>query len=376
MPIMHLERNWKLYNMKRKIFLFLIVLFSHQIFAQTNFNALYLQTYRQAIDFYNNQEYGKALKYAEDSIVYKKDLIQSEVNLLVNSLAPKEVSSVGEKIDNVLKILTEREDKDAIDIINKYLKLKGYDFFQDSISNLLDYIKGNIDFPEADKLIGDVYKIDTEYEFAKYYYEKALKKSEILNIPNEKYEILYMLADIEYLQNNFSEMEKWLLMIIAEDNNYKNKALQTSLVNTINKNNKKAVEDFFKLYRADGIYCIQAYDKLSSYYKENNQTEKSLFFSSLSVLTIFSRLYDYIEKRESDFKYTDFASFLKELTFHQDLLDWCDEMSFWKKLNEFSRIVAFSGNNEFSKSLLRILMKNIPVEYYQKEAVLLLEQSN
>ena len=71
-----------------------------------------------------NQEYGKALKYAEDSIVYKKDLIQSEVNLLVNSLAPKEVSSVGEKIDNVLKILTEREDKDAIDIINKYLKLK------------------------------------------------------------------------------------------------------------------------------------------------------------------------------------------------------------------------------------------------------------
>ena len=362
--------------MKRKIFLFLIVLFSHQIFAQTNFNALYLQTYRQAIDFYNNQEYGKALKYAEDSIVYKKDLIQSEVNLLVNSLAPKEVSSVGEKIDNVLKILTEREDKDAIDIINKYLKLKGYDFFQDSISNLLNYIKGNIDFPEADKLIGDVYKIDTEYDFAKYYYEKALKKSEILNIPNEKYEILYMLADIEYLQNNFSEMEKWLLMIIAEDNNYKNKALQTSLVNTINKNNKKAVEDFFKLYRADGIYCIQAYDKLSSYYKENNQTEKALFFSSLSVLTIFSRLYDYIEKRESDFKYTDFASFLKELTFHQDLLDWCDEMSFWKKLNEFSRIVAFSGNNEFSKSLLRILMKNIPVEYYQKEAVLLLEQSN
>ena len=162
----------------------------------------------------------------------------------------------------------------------------------------------------------------------------------------------------------------------SEDNNYKNKALQTSLVNTINKNNKKAVEDFFKLYRADGIYCIQAYDKLSSYYKENNQTEKALFFSSLSVLTIFSRLYDYIEKRESDFKYTDFASFLKELTFHQDLLDWCDEMSFWKKLNEFSRIVAFSGNNEFSKSLLRILMKNIPVEYYQKEAVLLLEQSN
>lgn len=376
MPIMHLERNWKLYSMKRKIFLFLIVLFSHQIFAQTNFNALYLQTYRQAIDFYNNQEYGKALKYAEDSIVYKKDLIQSEVNLLVNSLAPKEVSSVGEKIDNVLKILTEREDKDAIDIINKYLKLKGYDFFQDSISNLLDYIKGNIDFPEADKLIGDVYKIDTEYDFAKYYYEKALKKSEILNIPNEKYEILYMLADIEYLQNNFSEMEKWLLMIISEDNNYKNKALQTSLVNTINKNNKKAVEDFFKLYRADGIYCIQAYDKLSSYYKENNQTEKALFFSSLSVLTIFSRLYDYIEKRESDFKYTDFESFLKELTFHQDLLDWCDEMSFWKKLNEFSRIVAFSGNNEFSKSLLRILMKNIPVEYYQKEAVLLLEQSN
>ena len=179
----------------------MIVLFSHQIFAQTNFNALYLQTYRQAIDFYNNQEYGKALKYAEDSIVYKKDLIQSEVNLLVNSLAPKEVSSVGEKIDNVLKILTEREDKDAIDIINKYLKLKGYDFFQDSISNLLDYIKGNIDFPEADKLIGDVYKIDTEYEFAKYYYEKALKKSEILNIPNEKYEILYMLADIEALES-------------------------------------------------------------------------------------------------------------------------------------------------------------------------------
>ncbi len=175
--------------------------------------------YRNAIEAMDAQDYSKALKYSEDAILYRRQRIEKQIVILKNSLSAKRVQAAGDHFDAVLAVLEKRGEEETSKIINLYLKKKGKDYFEDSINNLLVYLENSKAYPEAHKLIGDIYKMEGEYQFAEEYYLMALNKAEVLDIPDEKYDILYMLADISRLQKDYNKMEVRLLNILAEDIN-------------------------------------------------------------------------------------------------------------------------------------------------------------
>ena len=78
---------------------------------------------------------------------------------------------------------------------------------------------------EVYKLIGDIYKLEGEYTFAEEYYSKALNYSSVFDIPNDKYEVLYLLAEISEINQDFERMEIRLLNILVDDPFEKNKNL-------------------------------------------------------------------------------------------------------------------------------------------------------
>ena len=62
-----------------------------------------------------------------------------------------------------------------------------------------------------------------EYDIAIDYLEKAYMASDILSIPEEKYEILFSLAEIYEFQGDFNKMEEYLLLILSKEPMYRNK---------------------------------------------------------------------------------------------------------------------------------------------------------
>ena len=329
--------------------------------------------YRNAIEAMDNQEYGKALKYSEEAILYRKQRIENQITTLKNSLSAKRVQAAGERFDPILNVLYNRGENDTAAIINYYLKKKGKDYFEDSINNLLVYMESCKAFPEAHKLIGDIYKLEGEYSFAEEYYLMALDKAEVLDIPDEKYEILYMLADISRLENDLPKMEIRLLNILAEDESFRNTSLKRSMIETIKGNKKDSMDKFFNLYRAGSYNSINAYNQLAEYYHELGEQSKALEFAALATITGFSRINTILESRNSLYQYEDLETFMQEASFYDDVITWGSKNYTWKSFNILARYASEGGYKNFSTALLRVLARYTPEKYWQRDAVLQLE---
>lgn len=359
----------------KKCLLFIIsCFFCISLFSQTRVNSKYNKSFREAQNYFDSADYGKSLKKAEDSIMFKKQEIEREVSLLENSLISKDVKAAQDKITLIKPILRERQEFECIEIIDYYIGKYGESRFNNSLTQLISFIKTLKEFPEAQKLIGDIYKIEGEYSFAEEYYSKALKNSEILDIPDEKYEILYTMADLSRLMGNYNKMEERLLNISGKENLENRKMILNSALNMISRNNVSSVNRLFELYRYDDYYSLKAFCLLSDYYESIGQYEKALSFSALSVITGFTKLDSIISKRNLSYEYESLDAFLLEVANYSDLVEWGSNNNIWKSFNNLCNLSYKIGYKNFSNELLKVLAKNSPDEYYQRTAVLKLEE--
>ncbi len=360
--------------MKKRFIISILFFLSFEVFAKNSqINSDSIKAYRNSLEYFDKMEYGKALKYAEDAILFRKQESDYELKVLHNSLTAKAVVNVGNNIKDVLAILNERGEQESIDIINFYLRIKSEEFFEGDITNLTKYIKRIELYPEAYKVIGDIYKLEGEYDFAEQYYNMALENAEILDIPNQMYDILYMLAEISKLEKNYPQMEVRLLNILVYDHYYKNQALFNSMMGTIKSNRNNSLEKFFNLYRASSYYCLIAYNELIDYYLSLNENDKALKLSALSVLTGFTKIYEILKSRNPDYEYENLSTFFQELSYYSDIIEWGTQNNVWKSFNVLAKITKESGYDIFSKELLKVLAQFTPDSYWQKEAVLQLE---
>ena len=362
--------------MKKTVSFFILSAICFSLFAATKKSTLdeSVEAYRMAIEAMDAQDYGKALKYSEDAILYRKQRIENQINKLKNSLSAKRVQAAGDHIDPVLNVLNNRKEYETAGIIEYYVKKKGKDYFENSVTKLLEYLEDSKDFPEAHKIIGDIYKLEGEYTFAEEYYTMALQRSDVLDIPDEKYEILYMLADISRLEGDLPKMETRLLNILAEDNNYRDAALKRSMKGTIASNKKDSMEKFFNLYRADSYNCIDAYNQLAEYYHNAEKLDKALDFAALAAITSFTRIIDILYSRSSVYEYENLEGFLQEASYYDDVIEWASRNSAWKSFNILASYSTEAGYKNFSTMLLRVLARYTPETYWQRDAVLQLER--
>ena len=144
-------------------------------------------------------------------LVNRKKESQWYVDTLEQALKPMAVQNAGDNIDVVKKILIERNSTEAVKVINDVVTLKGANYFDNSIQAIIDYYKTFYIYPEADFLEAKIYRLEGEFELAKQFYIEAWKNSDKLDIPMEKYDILYELASLYKIQNNLADYEKTLL---------------------------------------------------------------------------------------------------------------------------------------------------------------------
>lgn len=359
----------------KKLIIYIIILFiTCNLFAATNqINSNSIKAYRTALEYFDKLEYGKSLKYAEDSILFRKQEAENELKVLNNALSAKKVISVGTDIDKVLKVLEERGEKETIKIINYYVKFKGIEYFNNSIENIRTYISETKIFPEAYKLIGDIYRLEGEYDFAEEYYNLALENADILDIPDQKLDILYMLSQISKLKNNLPEMEQRLLTILLNDPFYKDTALFNSMMGTIKSNTNNSMEKYFTLYRASSFYCLNAYNELVQYYLSVNENEKALKLSALTVLTGFTKIYDILKLRNPEYEYTNLNEYFQEAAFYADVVEWGNKNNVWKSYFDLASLSYKMGYEVFSKELLKVLVQYLPDTYWQKTSVVFLD---
>lgn len=356
--------------MKKSFVLLFFTFFALNVFSVDLINEDSVQSYRDAKSFFLNKEYGKALDKCEEAITFRKENVLEEVSIITEALKPKQVQRAGDDLSAVLKVLNERNEKRPISVINKYIKLKGEDYFENSISKLISHIQQKEHYPEVYKLIGDIYKLEGEYKFAEDYYKKALDNSNVLNIPNDRFELLYSLAEISEINEDFKRMEIRLLNILTDDSTYKNKALSKALLNTVVSNKKDCFEKFFELYRGNNYFSLKAYSKLSDYYYSIQDYDKAFNFCALNVITSITKIQEVISSRDITFEFKNIENLLYHVQYYDDIIKWGNDNEIWSSFNLLAKITKELGNIDFTEKLLKVLAQFSPEEYWRKEAVL------
>jgi len=356
--------------MKKYFVLLFFTFFAVNVFSVDLINEDSVQSYRDAKSFFLNKEYGKALDKCEEAITFRKENILEEVSIITEALKPKQVQRAGDDLSAVLKVLNERNEKRPISVINKYIKLKGEDYFENSISKLISHIQQKEHYPEVYKLIGDIYKLEGEYKFAEDYYKKALDNSNVLNIPNDRFELLYSLAEISEINEDYKRMEIRLLNILTDDSTYKNKALSKALLNTVVSNKKDCFEKFFELYRGNNYFSLKAYSKLSDYYYSIQDYDKAFNFCALNVITSITKIQEVISSRDITFEFKNIENLLYHVQYYDDIIKWGNDNEIWSSFNLLAKITKELGNIDFTEKLLKVLAQFSPEEYWRKEAVL------
>lgn len=329
-----------------------------------------LKFYYQGKTDFEELNYGSSLKKLNAAKTERIKKTQNEIRILENAFKPAEVKYAGALISDKIPVLKEREDYDALKIINRYEKVFTLEFFEDSPENLIDYIKKSQSFPEADYLIAQIYIIEGEYAIAIDYLEKAYMASEMLSIPDEKYEILFSLAEIYEFQGDFNKMEEYLLLILSKEPMYRNKNRINALLKSIASPKKNCVEQFFKLYRADNYDLLKSFFKLSKYYKDVSEEEKALYTASLGVVTGFTKILNIVTKRNPVFEYKGLKSLLDEVSNHSDIVQWGIDNSLWESFNCFAEYAFKNGDSVFASELYKILSESSPEPYWREDAKL------
>lgn len=336
---------------------------------------------KEAQDAYDFGNYGNCIALAEKAKAKRKDQIKWEQYTLDQSQRLALIRNAGDELKNVVKAMEDAKQKNALSIVNQYLETYGSGKFKGSFSALLKFINQNNSYPEADYLIGRVYKLEGEASLSTLYLKRAYEASDLLSVPAVRYDILYDLAD---LSEHNDDYEKYLMDVLADDTMFKRTSFMNSMEKVIAGKDKASVERFFMLYRNESDHSLEALRRLASYYEElalsaqsqesaNSFMSKSIKCCALGTVVAVTRIQGALEDRRTEYKYTTLDDLLNTASMYSDIVTWGNEKSVWELFYNLADTAQKMGYTAFSGELFLILSKSIPEPYWADQAALRLK---
>lgn len=359
----------------RAFLLFISFIFVSTAFAQTVVKKVSedkadYKLLKSAQDYFEMADYGKAISTAEQAKESRIQQCKYEVFVLDNLQRLVYVRKAGDLLTDLQPVLKEHTQNEAYNLINSYIEKYGLETFSNSYSTLIKFIEDRKPYPEADFLIGKIYRLEGETSLAEHYYLEAYAHEDILNVPDVKYEILYELADLCSYANNKSEYEKYLLLILKDNKTYMNKSFMDSIVRVVKTDKIENVEKFFNMYRSENYASIKALNLLSKYYAETNDLDKAIACAALGSITVITRMEEIVRDRMTHYTYTTFKDLLTKSAKYSDIRRWGNSYGSWELLFNFADISSKIGCNNFAGEFFKILAEYPTDPYYEKKAAL------
>ena len=318
---------------------------------------------------------GQALKYAENAKEIRKNESTAALTSLENALKPLAVQEVGDLIPDVEEILTERMENDALKYIHKLTDLYGNSYFNNSVTKIKNFYQDRAAYPEADYLIAKIYMQEGEYSSAADYYEKALANKDVLDVPDEKYDIMYDAAELARLRKDEVKFQNYLNQILKDNDRFSDGEKYTAYLKAIIRysisGQADSIDKLFLLYRSNHYKSLNALLKLTEYYISNNEYERAYYTCILSVLTSFTRIYEIITARNQKYTYTTLDLFFKEALKYRDVKEWMNKNSVWRGFYNFGVLLSYDNyspyediwlqsNKQLAEQLFEVIKNSCP----------------
>lgn len=329
---------------------------------------------------FDAKRYSEAMTLCEEARLARQNEVRWSCFVIGNVLNAPAIKRAGPFISDLMPILEEREEYDAIEIIENWIERHGSDYFGNSLLKLYDYLESLEAYPECDFLLAKIYRLEGEYDLSMRYLERALSHSDILDVPAVKFDILYEMADLANVLGDDISYEKALLLVVEGDGLYRNTTMRNAIEKSV-KLKRRGVdlaEYFLQLFRSPSINSMRAYFELADIYEKRGERKESFLMTAFGVIVGFSHAVEILDDRLGEIMFDEnerrsLDHFFSECGRNYDIMSWMQEKGLWRGFFNLAIRARENGWNDFASSFLTKLAELCPDPYWQKAAQFALE---
>jgi tetratricopeptide (TPR) repeat protein len=212
-----------------------------------------------------------------------------------------------------------------IEVLLMVLEYRSLDSLDDSISSLRTEVSLLSRYPEAEYWKGKVFFVEGELAVADTQYRRAFDMRASLEIPEERYTILYSMAEIYQARSDFIAWENIMKSILnggepgteAKDAGI-DPYLRDAMMSTLQ---DSGFDRFMTLYRLEPSNTLAANAALAKYYLERGRAAAALH-AAIAANMSFTRILSMIEAKDREYTWKGLDDFLAKLSSRKDIASY------------------------------------------------------
>jgi tetratricopeptide (TPR) repeat protein len=323
---------------KKCAFLSVFFLCGGLIFAQIPAERPWWYTMEQGKRAFREGAYGDALLAFEDARRQRQARFTRMEQDLISLLSIPEVRRLGGSLERVETYISGRNFPDAAAALGELYYRVPRERLNDSAEEALAALGRLKDYPEAEYWIGETYRAEGELGVALSQFQKAYARRDILESPGFAVDLLYKIADIQKIRQEYVQMERTLLEIIQgnppddpprdtlwteEASSFTKTALSRTLGND-------GIDRFLTLYRYNNISVEAAHRLLGFYYYatgRHSQAREHLMFAFLIQNTV---LLEELIRGRHDYTFSSLEKMMEDIQRKPLLTSWLAEVQYYR----------------------------------------------
>jgi hypothetical protein len=302
------------------------------VHAQVETERPYWFTLERGKQYFRNGDYGAALLAFEDARNYRRAMYTRMEQDMIDLLSMAEVRRFGDALDLVENFIAERNRLDAARALEElYYRVPRESLENQASRTLAEFDRLKV-YPEAEYWIGETYRMEGELGIALGQFQKAHEQRALLKTPAFATEILYKIADIHRIRQEYTLMERNLLEILTQDSLWSqdpNSFVRSAMTRTLEND---GIDRFLTLYRYNNPLSLKAHRLLGLYYNASGRHGRSVDHLLFAFLIQNSIFIDEIIRLQYDYSFTTLDNLLDEVMRRPSLASYFTETEYYKTM--------------------------------------------
>jgi len=310
-------------------------LLAHSAFAGTPGQRDWWYTFQRGQIMFSRGDYGNALIAFEDARRDRLAVYDRMESALIDVLSLGEFRRLGDSLDWVERHIRERHFTYAAAALDELYFRVPRERFGNSVAAALEAFGTLRYFPEAEMWIGKTFLAGGAPELALRQFRLALSRRHLFENPALATDLMYKIADVHRLRQEYREMER-VLLSIADDGTLWAGAGQgwqagtfarDAMTRTLQTN---GAERLVALYRYGNVLALRAHRELGFFYAASGRharAQEHLMFAFLIQNTV---IIDEIIRRRFDFEFASLGGLADEIGRDPFLAAYADEIGFFR----------------------------------------------
>jgi tetratricopeptide (TPR) repeat protein len=287
--------------------------------------------------FFRNGAYGSALLAFEDARRQRNAMYARMESDFIVFLSRSDVRRLGDSLERVEAFARERRQDAAVEALEELYYRVPRESLDNSAARALYELGRLKDFPDAEYWIGETYRAEGELGIAVSQFKKAYEQRSLLENPGFDTELLYKIADIQKIRQEYNDMERTLKMVLqgytlegtvrdtlwSEDSSFAMDAMERTL-------ETEGINSFLQLYRYNNQVVEGAHRLLGFYYYaagRHSRAAEHLMFAFLIQNTV---ILEELTRDRFDYRFTSLENLMADVRKNPLLSSYFEDSDYFK----------------------------------------------